>query len=146
MYSLTFVFHLASMITFVWAIYSIVVYRSQLSFQIQLWKSLKGENRVLVEEPCRFYRRLAKCLDINLIEKGRIRQAPCRISPKPWLELYTQFGISLLRCERDSKSDLEKIFVCLDRSPDNIAEWCEVLCKSVSFKSDIRISSNDKSI
>ena len=142
MYTLTFIFHIASLAVFVAGLWYISGLRSRNAFSRKLWKTLSGNGSVFVDSPEKFLKRFCDSLGIELEGEDSLPKGNhCRIEPKALLDFYVKFGISLLRyrCVAKGASGVLSIVPC--RAVSDTDNWRESIAASLSSQLEIEISS-----
>ena len=140
MYALTTMFHLASLVALIWAIWHIARLKAANDFSLKLWRCLKGDGRIMVDNPDRFFVSFAASLGIPIESVGSKPQEVSRIDPRPWLLLYENCGIKKLKAQWRGKQEKGVLHVYLDKVPHDVSTWREKLMSGpLSSKIDINL-------
>jgi len=119
MYTLTTIFHLASLIVFLVMFWIVLSQVSILRFNRRLWKSIAigPAAAVWVDWPQSFMKKLCSIWQVEFVASSGKRAKPARINPKPIIDLFVFHGISKIRYD-----EREGMIIWVRHLPDQLAD------------------------
>jgi hypothetical protein len=104
----------------------------------------RGARRITIIEPQKFMANFASALGIRFENHGALHLAMTKVDPQPLVETFLRYGITLIRCELESKDPA--IHVSLGSAVDDPAAIEAVLAKALGQSVRIVVSYKSKEV
>lgn len=121
------IFHIVSAVAFLLLLYFLARIRAQRDFLRTVVRNSCeiGTKRLLIAEPVRYLEQFAAAWGIECVADGHSPVGPCRIDPKPLLELFLRQQLILISC----RGGAVELYVC--RPSDETTTFCERLSQGL---------------